>query len=231
MSKKTVLIVEDEESILEVLCYNLKKEGFRTIGTTSGEDAIDLTKQNLPDLILLDLMLPGINGLDLCKYIKSDDATKHIPVVMLTAKGEESDIVSGLELGADDYITKPFSPKILIARVRAVLRRDANDDPASENNIVNIHNIEINPGRHAVSVARKPLKLTLSEFRLLHFLSLRPGWVYTRYQIVDAIHGSDYPVTDRAIDVLIVSLRRKLGSAGKLIETVRGIGYKMTEGS
>ncbi len=229
MSKKTILVVEDEENILEVVCYNLKVEGFLAVGAASGEEALELAKQTQPDLILLDLMLPGINGLDVCRHLKSNDTTKDIPVVMLTAKGEETDIVSGLELGADDYITKPFSPKVLIARVRAVLRRGVDDEPGISKSIVRIHNIKIDPRRHEVLVDGEVVKLTLSEFRLLYFLGLRPGWVYSRYQLVDAIHGDDYPVTERAIDVLIVSLRRKLAAAGKYVETVRGVGYKLKE--
>ncbi len=173
-------------------------------------------------------MLPGVDGLDVCKLIKRDDDLSAIPIIMLTAKGEEADIVSGLELGADDYITKPFSSRVLTARIKAILRRKS-ARLSNEDEVIEIHDIVIHPGRHEVSVANKPVDLTYSEFRLLQFLSRRPGWVYTRYQIVDALRGGDYPVTERAVDVQIVGLRKKLGKAGKHIETVRGVGYRFKE--
>lgn len=170
-------------------------------------------------------MLPGVDGLEVCKILKNDGQTAHIPVIMLTAKGEESDIVLGLEFGADDYITKPFSPRVLIARIRAVLRRrpkDDQDDPA----VITVEGLQIHPSRYEVFVKGKPLKLTTTEFGILVCLAKRPGWVFTRYQIIDAVKGEDYIVTDRAVDVQIVSLRKKLGDAGELIETVRGVGYR-----
>ncbi|NMC44640.1 MAG: response regulator transcription factor, partial [candidate division Zixibacteria bacterium] len=159
---------------------------------------------------------------------KREEATQRTPIVMLTAKGEESDIVAGLELGADDYITKPFSPRVLVARVRAVLRRRSVESP-EEDQPLTVANIAIHPGRHDVQVDGRSVELTPSEFKLLHFLARRPGWVFTRYQIVDALRGEDYPVTDRAVDVLVVGLRKKLGKAGQLIETVRGVGYRFRE--
>jgi two-component system phosphate regulon response regulator PhoB len=173
-------------------------------------------------------MLPGVDGLDVTKRLKADDATCKIPIVMLTAKGEESDIVTGLELGAEDYITKPFSPKVLVARVRAVLRREIKDAPGDEEALT-IHEITIHPGRHEVLVNDKPVQLTFTEFGILSFLVRRPGWVFTRNQIVDAVRGDDYYVTDRSVDVQIVGLRKKLGKAGKHIETVRGVGYRLKE--
>jgi two-component system phosphate regulon response regulator PhoB len=173
-------------------------------------------------------MLPGMDGLEVCKLLKSDPKTQYIPVVMLTAKGEDADIVTGLELGADDYIVKPFSPRVLIARLRAVLRRKARD-LVDHTAPVTIHDITIHPGRHEVVAGDRKLDLTYTEFRVLHFLASRPGWVFTRYQIVEAVRGDNYPVTDRSVDVLVVGLRKKLGSRGKYIETVRGVGYRFKE--
>ncbi|MCB0284026.1 MAG: response regulator transcription factor, partial [Calditrichaeota bacterium] len=166
---------------------------------------------------------------DVCKIIKNDDNLKDVPVIMLTAKGEEADVVSGLEIGADDYIVKPFSSRVLTARVKAMLRRNSKT-PTNEDDIININDIVIHPGRHEVTINGKPIDLTYSEFRLLQLLAQKPGWVYSRYQIVDALRGSDYPVTERAIDVQIVGLRKKLGRQGKYIETVRGVGYRYRDG-
>jgi two-component system alkaline phosphatase synthesis response regulator PhoP len=228
MAKETILLVDDEEDILELLEYNLSKEGFQMLRVTSGEDALEVARKSLPDLILLDLMLPGIGGLDVCRMLKSDPKTQRMPIVMLTARGEEADVVAGLEIGASDYITKPFSPRVVVARVRAVLRRGAHIYPDQETTI-RFHNIEILPGRREVRVDGAPVELTFTEFGILHFLSRRPGWVFTRYQIVEAVHGDEYAVTDRSVDVQIVSLRKKLGGAGALIETVRGVGYRFKE--
>jgi two-component system alkaline phosphatase synthesis response regulator PhoP len=169
-----------------------------------------------------------MDGLEVTKVLKNDTNTRHIPIVMLTAKGEEADIVNGLELGADDYVTKPFSPRILVARVKAVMRRKATD-PADESSVVKHHNLVIHPGRHEVLVDGEPVDLTYTEFAILSYLARRPGWVFTRTQIVDAVKGYDYPVTDRAVDVQIVGLRKKLGAAGKYVETVRGVGYRFKE--
>jgi two-component system, OmpR family, alkaline phosphatase synthesis response regulator PhoP len=198
---------------------------------TSGEEAMDKARRMHPDLILLDIMLPGLDGLDVCKVLKRHADTERIPIVMVTAKGDEADIVAGLEVGADDYITKPFSPRVLVARVKAVLRRPARSAPPAdaEAQVVRAHGVEIDPNRHRVTIKGKLVDLTSTEFRLLHFLASRPGWVFTRYQIVDAVHGQDYPVTDRSVDVQIVGLRKKLGAAGKLIETVRGVGYRFKD--
>ncbi|MCD4830207.1 MAG: response regulator [Anaerohalosphaeraceae bacterium] len=228
MAGEKILIVEDEEDVMELIRYNLAKEGLHCDAVYNGQDALKKAQVMLPDLVLLDLMLPGVDGLEVCKRLKSSPQTEHIPIVMVTAKSDESDIVTGLELGADDYITKPFSPKVLVARVRAVLRRKITDIP-KKNTIVKIHDIQIDPGRHKVLVKDKAVELTSSEFNMLYFLAARPGWVFTRYQIVDAIHGADYPVTDRSIDVQIVGLRKKLGPTGKYVETVRGIGYRFKD--
>lgn len=230
MEKEKILVVEDEPDILELVSFNLSKENYNVIGVISGNDVISTTKSEKPDLIVLDLMLPGMNGLDICKLLKREPETQDIPIVMMTAKSEEADIVTGLELGADDYITKPFSPRILIARIRAVLRRRTGADKTiDENEILSIHDLTINPGRHEVLIKNKHIKLTSTEFKLLHFLASRPSWVFTRYQIVDAVRGEDYPVTDRSVDVQIVGLRKKLGAPDKYIETVRGVGYRFKE--
>jgi len=228
MAKENILVVEDEEDILELITYNLTREGYQTSGVTTGEEALRAVKSAPPDLMVLDLMLPGVDGLEVCRKLKTGSDTKSISIVMLTAKGEEADIVTGLEMGADDYIVKPFSPRVLTARVRAVLRRK-NAEPVEETETVQIHGIVIHPGRHEVLVEDKPVGLTLTEFRILHFLANHPGWVFTRYQIVEAVHGDNYPVTDRSVDVQIVGLRKKLGAVGDKIETVRGIGYRFKE--
>ena len=228
MARENILVVEDEEEIRELVRYNLAKEGYLVSCTGSGEEALKAVRLALPDLVVLDLMLPGLDGLEVCKVLKSDSATREIPVVMLTAKGEEADIVMGLERGADDYITKPFGLRVLIARIRAVLRRRA-AEPAGEAAVIRLHNLVIHPGRHEVLVDEEPVELTSTEFRVLHVLARRPGWVFTRRQISEAVHGADYPVTDRSVDVQIVALRRKLDSAGGCIETVRGVGYRFKE--
>lgn len=228
MARETILVVDDEEDILELVRYNLAREGYTIRLATSGEQALRMIRQEMPDVVLLDLMLPSIDGLEVCKRIKTDPETADLPVVMLTAKGAEADVVAGLELGASDYITKPFSPRVLTARVRAVLRRNTTEAPTADE-IITIHDIIIHPGRHEVTVAGKPLDLTHTEFKVLQYLARRPGWVFTRYQIVDAVHGVDHAVTERSVDVQIVGLRKKLGDAGEYIETVRGVGYRFKE--
>lgn len=227
MSKACILVVDDEEDIRELVQLNLDREGYRVLTCETGEQALAVARAQTPDLIVLDLMLPGIDGLEVCKRLKADSNLQEIPVVMLTAKGEESDIVAGLELGADDYITKPFSGKVLVARVRRLLRKGT--EASEEKGLVKVHGLVIDPGRHEVTLHDKPVTLTLTEFNILHTLARRPGMVFTRYQIVDSIHGDDYLVTDRAVDVQIVALRRKLGPSGKLIETVRGVGYRFKD--
>ncbi len=228
MAKEKILVVDDEEDILELLRYNLLREGYNVSCAASGEEALRLAQSEISDLLVLDLMLPGIDGLEVTKILKNDSRTKDIPIVMLTAKGEEADIVAGLELGADDYITKPFSPRVLVARVRAVLRRKVTEYK-EETPVLRIHDIVIHPGRHEVLVNDKPVQLTLTEFGILNYLARRPGWVFTRSQIMDAVKGEDYFVTDRSVDVQIVGLRKKLCNAGKYIETVRGVGYRFKE--
>jgi len=227
MSKPTILVVDDEEDIRELISLNLKREGYEVRPVETGEEALAEARRGVASLIILDLMLPGIDGLEVCRKLKADPRTQLIPVVMLTAKGEESDIVTGLELGADDYVTKPFSGKVLVARVRRILRRKS--EGAEKDAVVKIHELSLDPARREVMVGDKPVELTLTEFNILHTLARRPGRVFTRYQIVDAIHGDDYLVTDRAVDVQIVALRKKLGPCAKYIETVRGVGYRFLD--
>ncbi len=230
MSKERILVIEDEEDILALIHFNLVKEGFRVDCATTGEEGFKKAKDVRPSLILLDLMLPGMNGLDVCKQLRQAPEAKDCPIIMLTAKGEEHDIVKGLELGADDYIPKPFSSQVLLARIRAVLRRRVKpDDQQDHGQPIEIHKLYIHPGRNKVIADGKDIELTYTEFKILTFLATRPGWVFNRSQIVDAVHGEGYAVTDRAVDVQIVGLRKKLGSCGDYIETVRGVGYRFKE--
>jgi len=228
-TKTNILIIEDEGDIRELVKYNLQREQFAVLEAATGEEGFTLAERSVPDLILLDLMLPGKDGLEICRMLKRNERTRNVPVIMMTARGEESDIVTGLELGAEDYIVKPFSPKVLVARVKAVLRRNASAPELSPEDVLKINDLVIHPGRHEVLFKDKPVELSATEFRLLHFLMRRPGWVFTRYQIVDAVHGEDYPVTERSVDVQIVGLRRKLRRAGNYIETVRGVGYRFSD--
>lgn len=228
MSKEKILVVDDEEDILELVKYNLEREGFQVHCAKSGEKALKKALEDPPELIVLDLMLPGIDGLEVARRLKKNQRAASIPIVMLTAKGEESDIVTGLELGADDYITKPFSPRILVARIKAVIRRQSKE-PEDPNSILQIHTLNIDPGRRLVMIAEEPIDLTYSEFQILLYLARRPGWVFTRSQIVDAVRGDNYPVTDRSVDVQVAGLRKKLGKSSAYIETVRGVGYRFRE--
>ncbi|GAB6143290.1 response regulator [Desulfocicer niacini] len=228
MAKETILIVDDEEDILELIKYNLTHEGYVILTAKTGEDAIKIATQSRPDLIVLDLMLPGIDGLEVTRHLRRQSLTQDLPIVMLTAKGEETDIVAGLELGANDYIAKPFSPKVLIARIRAILRRRVKNaldaqDIRQEGDII------IDRKRHVITLAGEAMDLTRSEFELLSFLADKKGWVFTRNQIVDAIHGDNYAVTERSVDVIVVGLRKKLKNHASVIETVRGVGYRFRE--
>ena len=228
MAKKTIYVVEDEEDILDLIRHNLLKEGFAVLPFSNGAEAARAAMRKPPDLVLLDLMLPGMDGLEVCRCMKKDAKTADVPILMVTAKDDESDVVAGLELGADDYVTKPFRMKELMARVRAALRRRK---PAAVDfgAAVRIRDIEISPGRHEVLVGGDPVAMTVSELRILHLLASRPGWVMTRDQIVNAVRGEDYAVTDRAVDVQIVGIRKKLGERAEYIETVRGVGYRFKE--
>lgn len=228
MAKEHLLVVEDEIDIQEMIKYNLEKENYKVTAVTTGEEAIKVALHQAPNLIVLDLMLPEIDGFEVCRTLKNEATTSNIPIVMLTAKGEESDIVAGLELGAEDYITKPFSPRVLIARIRTVLRRRKKTSKTKDD-VVEIKNMLIDSVRYEVRVEGETIPLTATEFSILQFLTQHPGWVFTRSQIIDNVKGSDYPVTDRSVDVQIVGLRKKLKSAGQYIETVRGVGYRFKE--
>ncbi len=232
--KKFVLIVEDEEDIRELVSYHLLKEGYQVASVASGEEALAVAEKQTPDLILLDVMLPGVDGLTVCQRLRASPKTADVAITMLTAKSEEADIIRGLNLGATDYITKQFSPKVLLARVRAVLRRapaapTVEEEGEEGEEIIEMHGMMIHPGRHEVRVEGNPVVLSSTEFRVLYFLASRPGWVFSRQQILDGVHGDNYAITDRAVDVQIVGLRKKLGEAGKYIETVRGVGYRFKE--
>ena len=231
--RQHILIVEDDEDIQQLVAYNLIKDGFSVACADTGNQALNKLAAEPPDLVLLDLMLPGLSGLEVCKAIRQAPTTTTTPIVMLTAKGEEEDIIQGLEAGADDYITKPFSPKVLVARLKAVLRRRKNDvsknEPAEGKSGLMINELAIDPSRRQAKITGTLLNLTVTEFNILYFLATRPGWVFTRQQIIDQIRGYDFTITSRAVDVQIFGLRRKLGQAGDLIETVRGIGYRFRE--
>ncbi len=228
MAKEKILIVEDEEDILELISYNLAQVGYQVTGVTTGEEGLKSAHIIHPDLILLDLMLPGLDGLEICKILKNDTKTLHIPILILTAKGEDTDIVAGLDVGADDYITKPFSPNVLIARIRAAIRRGALGQ-SEEPNLINIHNLSIDRERHEVLADGHAVELTHTEFQLLYLLARRPGRVFSRDSIVNNVRGEDVIVTDRSVDVQISGLRKKLGNAGQCIETIRGVGYRLKE--
>ncbi len=228
MPKERILVVEDEEDIQELIRYNLSQEGYHSVVVDSGEEALAEVLRNPPRLILLDLMLPGMSGLEVCKTLKTNPKTLAIPIIMVTARSEESDIIVGLELGAEDYITKPFSPKVLLARVRACLRRKMKEIPP-DHVALHLDQLIVDPVRHQVTVAGQAVDLTATEFRVLHFLARKPGWVFTRQQIVDAVKGEDYAVTERSVDVQMVGLRRKLGPCAECIETIRGVGYRFKE--
>lgn len=228
MVKEKILVVEDDEDILELISYNLLKKGYQISSTTLGEEALSLANNDLPQLILLDIMLMDMNGLDICRQLKGGDKTKEILIIFISAKGEEEDICKGLELGADDYIVKPFSVKILLARVESVLRR-RNKIVSGISDTLMIGQLEIYPEKYEAHLRGKKLDLTLTEFKILHLLARKPSCVFTRYQIVDAVHGSNHVVTDRSVDFQIVGLRKKLENTAECIETIRGVGYRFKE--
>jgi two-component system phosphate regulon response regulator PhoB len=228
MIKETIFVVEDDEDIQELIRFNLSKEGYSVKSFSTGETMLPLLSNTPVGCVILDLMLPGMDGLEICRKIRQAKETAHIPIIMVTAKGSEADIVTGLELGADDYIVKPFSIRILIARLKAVLRREQQEKDLDQKPL-SINAIDIHPGRREVKIAGQPVELTSSEFKALYLLANRPGWVFTRYQIVEDVHGINYPVTDRSVDVLMVGLRKKLGAAGDSIDTVRGMGYRFKD--
>ena len=229
MKKPSILVVEDDTDIQQLVSYNLIKSGFNVTCADSGEEALRLLTREPVDVMVLDLMLPGKDGAEVCRTVRSQEATRGLPIIMLTAKSEDDDIVAGLECGADDYVTKPFSPRVLIARIEAALRRTPKPggEPESEPIRIGSHGMEIHPGRHEVRVNGHEIHLTASEFTILELLAGRPGWVFSRQHIIDQIRGYDYSITPRAVDVQIFGLRKKLGHAGACIETVRGIGYRI----
>jgi two-component system phosphate regulon response regulator PhoB len=222
-----ILVVEDNPDILELVAYNLETEGYEVLRAMTGENGLAQVSAQKPDLLILDVMLPGINGLDVCRKLKQNEATRSMPILLLTAKSEDADIISGLEIGADDYITKPFSPKVLIARVRLALRRVSEESSSATNeNILQIHDIVLDTVRYEVTVEGNLVNMSATEFAILKHLMSNPGWVFSRNQIIDAVRGGNYPVTERSVDVQILGLRKKLGSQGVHVETVRGVGYR-----
>jgi two-component system phosphate regulon response regulator PhoB len=229
MSDKTVLIIEDEGDIRELIAYMLKRAGYRPVEAESGELGLQSIADTKPDLIILDLMLPGLDGLEVCRRLKRGAASSSIPILMLTAKSQDEDIVVGLEAGADDYVTKPFSPQVLLARVRAILRRRESTQKRSPSDLIVIHDVEIDVERHEVRCNGAEAALSATEFKILLYLARHAGWVRSRSQIITAVRGDDYPVTERSVDVQILGLRRKLDVCGEAIETVRGIGYRLRD--
>jgi len=226
MAHEHILVVDDEPDLLELIRYNLAQHGYEVTCALSGEEALTQLNARPPDLVVLDLMLPGVDGLEICRAMKRDTRTAIIPIIILSARGEEADVVAGLELGADDYLTKPFSPRVLQARIKAVLRRQPTDIVEEDSTVISRGDLVIHPGRHEVTLRGQPVPLTSTEFRILCLLVRRPGWVFSRQQIIEAAPGHDASVTERSVDVHIVSLRRKLGASGQTIETIRGVGYR-----
>lgn len=228
-----ILIVDDEEPIRELIKYNVEKQKYETFTAENGQQALELCRNKNPDLIILDLMLPDMSGLDICRIIRNDSSIKDIPIIMVTAKTEDSDIVTGLELGADDYVTKPFSPKVLLARIQSVLRRKGNSIRSNSDEDIKIRSLVISPLKHKVTQDGKEVELSATEFSILEFLTRHKGQVFSRQQIINAVKGSSYPVTDRSIDVQILGIRKKIGdspeSLNPFIETLRGVGYRICE--
>jgi two-component system alkaline phosphatase synthesis response regulator PhoP len=227
MSKGTVLVIDDEKDLIELVRYNLDKEGFDVVAAHDGTSGLEIATRHKPNLVVLDLMMPGMDGLEVCRRMRGDERTRRIPVIMLTAKAAETDRIVGLELGADDYVTKPFSPRELVARVKAVLRRTAEQEEPKE--LIRAGELVIDTKRHEVTFAGQPVSLTATEFRILQFLAGRPGRVVTRDEIIDAALGRETAIFDRTIDVHVTAIRKKLGAGGQQIETVRGFGYKFRD--
>jgi two-component system phosphate regulon response regulator PhoB len=228
MVQRSILVVDDEQDILEVVAFSLRKAGYRVAVATSGEQALEMIPIIQPDLVILDIMLSGQNGLVTCSQIRENSAIRDLPILMLSARGDEVDVVEGFRRGADDYVQKPFSPRVLELRVRSLMRRyymDTDDDPR----VIKKGPLTLDPRRHEVGIDGESLQLTVTEFRILYLLASREGMVLPRDEIVDQVHGTDYPVTDRSIDVQMVGLRKKLGQYAAMIETVRGVGYRLRE--
>jgi len=229
---KHVLIVEDEPEIAELIQFHVRREGLSPRVAASGRQAIEAPRRDAPDVVVLDLMLPDLDGLEVCRRLKQNPDTREIPILMVSAKGEETDVVTGIELGADDYVTKPFSAKVLIARLKNILRRDEQTPTSgSEGSRLSLRDgsIIIDPDRHVVLCHGRPIELTVTEFGVLHHLAMRPGFVRTRDQIIAAVHGKSAVLTSRTVDVHVTALRRKLGDLAECIETVRGVGYRFAE--
>ena len=226
-SRGTILVIDDEKDLIEMVRYNLDKEGFDVIAASDGKTGLEIAKKHKPSLVILDLMMPGMDGLQVCREMRADDRSRRVPVIMLTAKAAESDRIVGLEMGADDYVTKPFSPRELVARVKAVLRRTAEQDEPAE--MLRHGDLAIDAKRHEVLYDKQPILLTATEFRILHYLANRPGRVVSREDIIDGALGRDTAIFDRTIDVHVTAIRRKLGVGGVKIETVRGFGYKFKD--
>ena len=225
LTSASILVIDEDDSARAVACGILTQEGYGVTAAASGQEGLARLGSEPVDLLVLGLMLTGLDGLEACRQLRSDPRTSHVAIVITSTKGGDADVVAGLEVGADDYVTKPLSPSVFVARIRAVLRRRSRQTPHDDRPIA-LRNIQIHPGRREVLVDGEPVDLTYTEFGLLHFLARRPGWVFTRYQIVDAVRGSDHAVTQRAVDVQVAGLRRKLGEAGQYVETVRGVGYR-----
>jgi two-component system phosphate regulon response regulator PhoB len=224
MSKGSILVIDDEKDLIELVRYNLEKEGYSVIAASDGPSGLEVVKRHRPELVILDLMMPGMDGLQVCQQLRSDPRTARTPVIMLTAKATEADRVVGLELGADDYITKPFSPREVVARVKAVLRRSAAGAEAPQ--MIRSGELSIDVNGHEVTYGGARVALTATEFRILQFLAARPGRVFSRDEIIDAALDSDTAVFDRTVDVHVTAIRKKLGAGSEMIETVRGFGYK-----
>jgi two-component system, OmpR family, alkaline phosphatase synthesis response regulator PhoP len=233
MAKAAILVVEDESDIREIMSHSLEREGYSVTACADAEKGLESIRRARPDLVLLDMMLPGMDGFEALRRIRADKDLRGLPVIMVTARSEDTDIVAGLELGADDYVCKPFSPRVLAARVRARLRETGREEKGAEEGPRSLSalGIEIDPERHECRIAGKPVELSATEFSLLEFLMSNPGRVFSRSRLIDAVRGPDYPVTDRAVDVQVLGLRRKMGDAGELVETVRGVGYRFKDGS
>lgn len=224
MNKGTILVIDDEKDLIELLRYNLEKEGYDVIAANDGQSGLEVIKRHRPELVVLDLMMPGIDGLQVCQRLRADQRTARVPVIMLTAKATEADRIVGLELGADDYITKPFSPREVVARVKAVLRRAASQEETPQ--MIRSGELSIDLNGHEVKFSGARVSLTATEFRILQFLAGRPGRVFSRDEIIDAALDNDAAVFDRTVDVHITAIRKKLGNGGEMIQTVRGFGYK-----
>jgi len=227
MSKGSVLVIDDEKDLLELVRYNLEKEGYDVIAAADGTSGLEIAREHAPDLVVLDLMMPGVDGLEVCRQLRQDARTARLPVIMLTAKATEADRIVGLEMGADDYLTKPFSPRELVARIKALLRRTSAAEQPHE--VIRVGPLAIDIHRHEVVCGGREISLTATEFRILQLLATRAGRVLSRDQIIDSALGRDSSVFDRTVDVHITAIRRKLGRDADLVETVRGFGYKLRD--